>query len=160
MKLALNSIGYNRPELHKQSLDTIFRCDEIECVNVYTFIDGSIKPKWIEDYNHQYTVRDSHLGLTKNILLALKQTFGAGYDVVIHVEDDILLSRDFIRFVKYCIKHFKDNGVFSIAGYSRPDYFTETNGENCVTKTEHYSSLAVAYDRNDWRKINPHIKEE
>jgi hypothetical protein len=160
LKIALNSVGYKRPELHQQSLDTIFQCDDIDQVDIFCYIDGTSLPDFVDDYDCTVIFRNSHIGLSKNILLALKDQFTAGYDIVIHIEDDMLLSRDFVKFIVYCFEHFKEDDVFSVAGYSTPRIFSKLENETCVEKTERHSTLGVAYDRSAWNMIAPHVKEE
>ena len=69
------------------------------------------------------TVNERRLGHTLNTHTALKNGFSKG-DYVILIEDDTLLSQDFLLFHEFCSNKFKgDKNVFTVCAghYRRPD---------------------------------------
>ncbi len=66
------------------------------------------------------TINERRLGHTLNTHLALREGFSNG-EYVILIEDDTLLSQDFLLFHEFCINKFKDDkSVFTIcAGHYR-----------------------------------------
>ena len=114
MRIALCSIGYDRHNILHHSMKSLLQCDGIDGVSWTLYVDGDSHPHFINEFPCKYVSRKVHIGLTKNILFAMQEQFGLGYEVVIIVEDDVIVSSDFIRFVKCCMG-IRDNDVFSVS---------------------------------------------
>lgn len=132
MKVSMKVITttqYNRPQYTRRMLDSLIKCDKI---NEYTLI-ASVDPsdctdviwsmladarKHLDVHIH---VNDSKLGCNTNTMMALYRGFRHEYQVL-HVEDDILLSRDaLVQYEKWEESDF----AFSFSLYSkirREDY--------------------------------------
>ena len=86
-------------------------------------------------YEYRVTVRNSHHGLTKNILLGMKEAFEMTSDYVIYVEDDICIHKTYFKYMDLLMN--MDCGKVSV--YSA---YTPENGENVneVYKTHRYAA--------------------
>ena len=115
-KTLICSICYNRPEMFKISAESIMACRDKENVDWVAFVDSTIDHSGFGDYELFY--REQHLGLSKNVLMALKYGFDKGYDIVTIIEDDVVVSKDFIEYIKMCMK-LKEEDIFSVSGWSR-----------------------------------------
>ena len=70
--------------------------------------------------------RKSNLGTSKNIAFGLKQIFKK-YSKNIIIEDDILISKNFLHQMNYFLEKFSGNkNISSIEGYMYPVKFDKT----------------------------------
>ncbi len=136
---------YNRYQHIKKVIEAIKKNPISQMSTIYIFSDYSdveseiIKIKKIRKYL-QNTIgfkkkiiieRDHNLGTSKNIVMGLSQIFKK-YDKCIIIEDDILISKNFLSQMNYFLdKYSKVKRIASIEGYmypikfkkSIPDYF-------------------------------------
>lgn len=131
MKIAIIVIAFNRPARLKNLLDKLIpQCINLE-LPVYINIDG---PKLKNDSLVDYTVKTAldytnefnvflqsnheNLGCRSSVIKAIDNAF-KNYDAVIVIEDDLIISNDFILFMTHSLSFYKDyNDVGSISGYS------------------------------------------
>jgi hypothetical protein len=115
---------YNRPAYAARVLDHLSRCQGIEdyilmpCVEpgceatralVESINFAECRPRWNEQ----------RLGVNLNTRQALDTAFALA-KFVIHVEEDILLAHDALRYFEQCGREQRDNpNVFSIGAYNR-----------------------------------------
>jgi hypothetical protein len=113
-KIAVASIGFNRPELHEISLDFLSLCRRKDEVDVYIYIDDfKDDARTANLVNHakgfnkvEFVPRTGRYGLSRNIMYALLETADKGYDYVILLENDVVVSKDFLELFIYVGTHF------------------------------------------------------
>ena len=116
----ITSTHYNRPKCTRQMLDHLVRCEGIEEYKVLFFVepdtqflhakkgvtrDNRVITDIINSYdlNSEIIVNKRLLGIYKNKIKALLVGFHQS-DYVIHIEDDILLAKDPLRFYEHSKK--------------------------------------------------------
>jgi len=162
MKHAIASISYNRPEMLKLSLEYIAKLHGIEKADRFVFHDGPEPFDFLSEFNLKEVVtRSVRAGLSKNILLALKRLFEKdGYDLVTIIEDDFLLSFDFLDFTLAAHVHKTSfNDAFTISGFSNTKGDFGPEAASWITLTDWYFTGGVTFDRKDYALIEPHISD-
>jgi hypothetical protein len=125
---------YNRPEHTQRILSSLMQCSRFDECTVHIFCDGAKTPAHQAAVNASRIVvrdfashRDAHviernenLGLARSIVegvTSLVHTYGR----VIVLEDDLILSPDFLNYMLQSLDRFQDEPrVYQIAGYSFP----------------------------------------
>lgn len=134
---ALAVFAYNRPDHLKNCLASLELNHGIDSIDLHIFIDGS---KGAEGNSlHESVLRvatdfcsrrdrgsisvsPKNLGLRKSVITALTSLF-AKYDGVIVVEDDLILSSDFIDFMQQTLSCFAtDESIGSISGFAEANF--------------------------------------
>ena len=161
MRRAIVSFGFDRPEMLEASFKSIIRCPEHREYEWHCFIDGQGRVQrnfYQEDYpDIRFHIRDSRIGLNANILLAFKELFQFHkYDYILYVEDDIIVSDDFIRFCEYALFNFKDEKMFTVGALSRI-LNTSPDDAASVKRFDWYHPWGVAIDRDDFNLFSDHI---
>ena len=127
--------AFNRPDLVRKTLENLIKCDRVSETVLYVFVDG---PRFeeelhivekvkntIEEYrsffrNVVVTSRSKNLGLADSVKTGVSSILNE-YDSVIVLEDDLLVSQDFIVFMNSQLNLYKDdNRVGSISGFAPP----------------------------------------
>lgn len=110
---------YNRPEFLHLSLESEIKASEqypFETKTLFVVEHGA--PQKVLDIIKDYPfpsmciMRDQRLGLSKNILEGFKTAFDQTDNHVIYLEDDVILHKDYFKFVDKTIKVI--NNSFSI----------------------------------------------
>lgn len=108
MRTALALLGYNRPDYFERcakSLAGNTHFDEVDC---FAFLDGGPQSQltyYLPSIKRfiprcELHPRDKNLGCGRNAILARQYLFETlKYDNVIVVEDDVVLTKDYIRFL-------------------------------------------------------------
>lgn len=110
MKIALILFAYNRPKYLKRAIKTHVVPAGID---TFAFIDYSETQKKIykiiDEANIYKTIfkRPENLGLNESIKRGIQHVFNLGYDAVIVLEDDLLLSDDAIIWLEESL-HYHD----------------------------------------------------
>lgn len=115
---------FNRPAYTKQCLQALS-----ECVGISEYIlCPTVEPgcqevidlvKNVRFAEVQLEVNADKLGCNKNIWKALDRGFKQAA-FVIHVEDDVLLAPDALRFFEFCSKRYKDDpSIHTIGAFHR-----------------------------------------
>lgn len=89
--------------------------------------------------------------ISRHHFLALSEAFSLDSDVVILLEDDLIVSNDYIKFVNAHIPLLKSGGVQCISGWSDNSFGNVSNEE--ATLTTFFPGLGWAIDRSFWEKI-------
>jgi glycosyltransferase involved in cell wall biosynthesis len=134
MKIAVIIFVYNRPDMITKMLHSLKKCEGLSEHDLYVFADG---PKTdgdrekveqarqlVKDFivsqksdNTKMICRDRNIGLAKSVITGVSEIINL-YDAVICIEDDLVFSRDFLRYMDGALEKFKnDNEIWSIAGY-------------------------------------------
>lgn len=98
-KTAILIISYNRPDNFEQVIASVARNN----VNFRTFIklDNCKDQKIIAEHSKlaarilpkaSVEVRTSHVGINRNVLMSFREVFALGYDRIIYLEDDTVIS--------------------------------------------------------------------
>lgn len=126
MRIAVILFAYKRPEYLKRALATHRK---IKDVSYYAFVDHSEIQKEIIEIIHSSEIYDviiprhTGYGLDKNITEGITETFAMGFDAVIVLEDDLLLSRDaFYYLINHLILFERDKNCGSVSLYGDEFY--------------------------------------
>ncbi len=145
----------------KKSMDYISAARNIEAHDWYVYLDHhkhNLKTDF-STYNLMGVIRrPERYGLTRHILSAMKGLFESGYEEVLILEDDILISKDFLEFLDLAVK-LRDENTFTIAGISNEKVSVFGNDED-VTFIDWYLPWGVLYCKADYEKIKPHINDK
>ena len=141
------SVVFNRTEMLQLSIDY-----EIEARNYYDFPSNLTTIFLIECGSPQKTIdlvkeypfekkiitRTERFGLSKNILLGMKEAFESADDFIIHLEDDVLLHKTYFQYMDVLLR-MTDLGKFSILS---PYNFDDEGDVNEIYRGHHYAALA------------------
>lgn len=120
MKIALILFAYNRPKYLKKAIKTHVIPAGID---TFAFIDYSETQKEIYkiiDEAHIYKTifkRPENLGLNESIKRGIQHVFNLGYDAVIVLEDDLLLSNDALEYLKHNLKYYTHPYIYAVSCY-------------------------------------------
>jgi len=105
--------GYNRPEFFYRTMESLVKNPEVKDYNIIFALENDVNQAYfdiIESFRDglRFDVikRPQRYGCTRNILEGLKTAIERSDEYVIVVEDDVVVSRDFLRFLDYCYRHF------------------------------------------------------
>ena len=167
--IAVASTGYNRPEMQDLSLEYLAKCPEAKNTPVHLYIDHGMSLNEAEALRSKYksSFKEVHLeyrptkfGLSRNILLALKHMFET-YDLVCLLEDDILVSNDFLKYHQYIQNNFITDDIFTVSGYARHRVNNKLeNPVSIIYKLSGYYPDGVVFNRKDFEIIKPYINED
>jgi len=126
---------YNRPNHTRQTLLNLSRCDTAKESDLFIYSDAprdetseeSVNQvreiirhyKDIECFKNVHIVlQDSNCGLERSIISGVTKVMRE-YGCAIVLEDDIVVSRDFLKFMNGALEAFRDDSkVWSVSGYS------------------------------------------
>lgn len=184
---------YNRPDHTKKTLNSIFENSKEDFIRLHIFLDG---PKNEKDQDKQIEIKniikeykninkgiqlieyhnDQNNGLAKSIINGVSKVFEQeDTDFVIVLEDDIVISAVFIKYMNYMNRKLKENqNVWSISGFN--PIAKEIEEKGLLNSGEYFmhgraSSWGWAtwrdrWEKNDWstesllKKIDPETKEK
>lgn len=116
--------GYNRPEFFYQTMESLVKNPEIKDYGLLFALESDVDQRYFDiiqtfkDGLKMETVKwPERYGLTKGILEGLKIAFSKSDEYVILLEDDVVVSKDFLGFLDYCYRHFyKLDGNIAVIG--------------------------------------------
>lgn len=122
---------YNRPEHTARTLDALASALDAESSPVVIFADGAKSAadaesvaavhnicKQKRNFASQIVVeREKNMGLAQNIISGVTKIFEK-YETVVVLEDDIVVSPYFIRYINSALSFYDNRGIFSISGYT------------------------------------------
>lgn len=135
--------AFNRPEALRNTIHSLLRNTEAQESELYVFVDGARpdkpgeteKVKDVQEYvksikgfkNVHYTFSERNKGLGASIIQGVTAVINQ-YGKVIVLEDDLVLSRDFLSYMNSGLVFYKDfQKVFSICGWGakvrKPDSY-------------------------------------
>lgn len=139
MRTPIAIFSYNRVDELKRLIDSLSKCNHVNEHDAYIFSDG---PKWKRpDDNNKIKCVRQYISLLeennpfKNLyIIYLKRNNGCRKSVidgltyvlgkhgrVIHLEDDLIVSIDFLDYMDNALDYFKnDDRIFSISGFAFP----------------------------------------
>ncbi len=134
MKTPIAVFTYNRPVHTARLLDSLSRCTRLDECDVHIFCDGPKKPEhrpaveasrqvvrqWAEGHPAAVVEREDNLGLARSIVTGVSELCAA-YGRVIVLEDDLVLSPDFLDYMLQALDRYADSPeVYQVAGYLLP----------------------------------------
>ena len=135
MKLApVVLFTFNRPDHTKKTLEALAANEWVEHTNLYVFSDGPrnesdvLKINEVREIIHafknqsvflnfQVFKREKNKGLANSVIEGVSQVF-LDYDSVIVLEDDLITSSDFIKYMNDALVFYKDSDAGSVTGYN------------------------------------------
>ena len=128
----ITTTTWRRPHFYKQVLDSLAKCDGIEDYTILNVMDKDIAQPYARKFHEkvieEHPLRDQiithaadiNLGCCRNTWRALKLGFELADNFLIYIEDDDIVSPDYLRYMEYCDERFKDDlDVFCVVGYNR-----------------------------------------
>lgn len=162
-------IAYNREEHLKQTFEALSSNIDAEYTRLYCYIDG---PKNVNDANIQTKIikiikffnanfksvkiihRNKNYGLANNISMAVTEVI-TKYGKVIVVEDDIITSNSFIRYMNDALNFYQnEKKVWHIAAHSEIN-FEEKENEIYLWRLMSCWGWATWQDRWSYYEKNP-----
>ncbi len=163
---------YNRVELTRQTLLAMAENDLVEQTELYIFSDGPKKEADVSKVNavrelvHEYAqsgiFRKVHIkeasqnmGLANSVISGVSEVIKQ-YGKVIVLEDDLITSKSFLKFMNDCLNFYEDDKkVWSIGGTTQPLKALENypksiyacyRGESCG-----WATWLNRWERVDWK---------
>jgi len=114
----------------------------IKVKNVHNFLKTKRSNKF------RIIIRKNHLGLKENCFQAYDFMFSI-FDKVIYLEDDILIKKNFLQFMKKNLFLYENNKkVMSITGYSFPFKLPDNYKHDIF-----FSKRATSWSQASWRRV-------
>ena len=163
---------YNRLDYTRRMMDSLLECEDIEKHKIIFFSDGPNPILGENDVNKIKEVREYISETSKKHLKEYEMFFskdhkacrtsiiqGISYalsqkEAVIHVEDDLILSKLFLRYMDSALDYFKGkDNVWSVSGYT-PPFFDEEGDYPDVFMLQRISSWGMGIWKDRWEKID------
>jgi glycosyltransferase involved in cell wall biosynthesis len=115
MKKAIVLTAYNRPEYLSETLESWNQVRGLEDWDFFVFVDPSdrqwevVQTLGVLDVTKSIQINPERYGVLLNPWVAFETTFGRGYDFVLRIEDDIVVSDDILEYFNWAIEEFRDN---------------------------------------------------
>ena len=131
MKKIITVKLWNRPPYLKKLVDSLEKLSGIEEYKVIFSVDksGDKETKIIKHILENSTLNkdvyyhDTNLGCAGNTRFCLDKGFEANSDYVIHLEDDTIPAKDYLKFMEWGYEKSKNNkNIFAICPFVRKDY--------------------------------------
>lgn len=162
---------YNRPEHTKKTIEALKLNEFASDSDLFIFSDGpkvgsDDKVKKVKEYIKVVTgfksltivEREKNFGLAANIIAGVTEIINK-YGVVIVLEDDIITSSNFLKYMNMSLEKYEnDERIYSISGFNVkmaiPDYY-----KNDVFLSYRHSSWGWATWKNRWLEADWNIAE-
>ena len=126
MQTVISMTAFRRPVYLSRVLSRLQRCDGIADCELFVSIEPGCAEvldlvRSIDFCDVTFWVNKAVLGINMNTLKVLMRAFERPFsDFVIHVEDDILLSNDAIRYFEHCRDAYReDKDILSVTAYHK-----------------------------------------
>ncbi|MBS0176752.1 MAG: glycosyltransferase family 2 protein [Nitrospira sp.] len=172
MKLApVVVFAYNRPLHLQRTLDALAACRLAKRTEVHVFADGPRKPAAAEavaEVRHVLELEaragrflalhvhasDVNLGLANSIIRGVGQVLATS-DRVIVLEDDLLVTADFLEFMNDCLEYYKDNAsIGAVTGFcpleALPRGYAEDVFVVCRNSSQGWGTWGRVWQDVDW----------
>ena len=171
---------YRRLKTLKRTINSLQKNNISNNTQIYIFSDG---PKNSNDYNDVIKVRNylkkiknfkqkkiifrkKNIGLAKNIIDGTTQVLSLKKKAII-LEDDILVSENFLEFMNYCLDTFNDNKkIWHINGWNYPIELNATKEDIFYWRGMHcwgwatWSNRWKKFQKNPEKLINSFSKDQ
>jgi hypothetical protein len=118
-KVAVILTTFERPEFFSQVVEGINKCDELEDVPIFVYMDGGARAKQSEitelvkkiKFKHKYAIRRTvNYGANKNFLWALRDIFeDLKFDYIGFLEEDCVVGKNYFKFCYDSFQKIKKN---------------------------------------------------
>ena len=162
--------AYNRARHLQRLVDSLLQNPECVSTDLYIFADGERTPgdplvKAVSDTidgikgfkSINVTKRNKNIGLASNIIDGVTSTINLHGEAIV-LEDDLVVTPIFLRYMRDALNYYKDTKAFSIAGYTPPvdipnDYKHDTYAimRNC--------SWGWATWKDRWMQVDWDVKD-
>lgn len=161
---------YNRPAHTLRLLKSLLGCHEFFSSKVYVFSDGpkhEADRKKVENVRRiiselmsgidcQLTYRENNLGLAMSVISGITEVLKDHMSVIV-LEDDLVVSSDFLKYMNWGLQVFRDNPqIFSLTGFSFPEkYFSlPANYSHSVFLSPRCGSWSWGTWRDRWAEVD------
>lgn len=125
---------YSRPQHTELALDALSHCTRLDACCIYIYCDGPKTPeqatvvaesrrvvhRWASSLKATVVEREHNLGLARSIVTGVTDLCQQ-YGRVIVLEDDLVVSPDFLEYMLQALDLYKDaTNVYQISGYMFP----------------------------------------
>jgi hypothetical protein len=163
---------YNRPEHTRQTVEYLSKNRLAESSNIFIFSDGpkndkdeqkvSVLRKYLKSIQGfkeiKITEREKNLGLANSVISGVSQIFKS-YEKVIVLEDDIISSPSFLKFMNDALDFYKaDEKIFSVSGYPYPVKIPDSYNKD-IFIAHRASSWGWGTWKDRWEKVDWEMKD-
>lgn len=156
---------YKRLDTLKQAVKSLLQNELAALSDLYVFSDAAASEKDIEAVNEvrrfvesikgfksiAFRFSQKNNGLAKSVIDGVTDVINR-YDKVIVLEDDLMVSDNFLSFMNESLEFYKNNNqMFSVAGYTMP---IKTSADADVYFTKRASCWGWGTWKNRWENID------
>lgn len=153
--------SHNRPEYLKKVLEGLSKNDNLDKFILLTAEEPGCEENQklfsnVDFIEIKRTIRPEKFGCNKNTITAINDAFN-DYDFVCILEEDVVPSSDFLNFILWGNKEFKDNkDIFNLSGwFNDKDDFADFSDFNDICKTRPaFNCWGWATWKDRWNSIN------
>jgi hypothetical protein len=161
-------IGYRRIDLIERRLQELKLNMKIP---VFVSIDGGLteseimkikallgKQQWDEEFNSfTYRILEKNFGLANHITSAITECLDQ-YDYVIVIEDDVVISRNFIASMMLGFEILRQStDIYAVGGFSAYKNWMTLGLKNRWRKSKYFSAWGWGTSRSVWNKYQLHL---
>lgn len=154
MKGAVTLTAWQRPDHTRRVLRALEQCRGVEDWYLFASVDAPAHPEVVAALEavdfmaSRVHVADRKLGCNNNTWYPMDQAFAAGFDFVVHMEDDHLLAPDAFEFFDWGRQFLDDEMLFNLSAFDKE---TRDPGDGQVVRRDWFTSTgAWAIDEKRW----------
>lgn len=117
--------AYRRPVMLHLNLNSLIKCDGIRNYRLLFALDGShdrqakeIIDNSCSNLDREIIERSTRYGLSKNILEGMKMASKNTRDYFIVIEEDVRVTKDFLKWQEYVHEHFFKDNILASYGFA------------------------------------------
>ncbi len=163
---------YNRPEHTKRTVESLIKNSLASKSALFIFSDGANRDKdeqnvkAVRDYiitikgfdKIEIVVRKKNYGLANSVISGINEVFNS-YDNAIVLEDDIISSPYFLKYMNEVLNFFEDDiRIYSVTGYTFPIKIPK-NYNNSLYLSPRASSWGWGTWKDRWEKVDWEVKD-
>lgn len=174
-KAPIVMIGFNRPEIQRMTLENVVKAEGSKDRDIYAFIDGPREGRaddiensanvaaLFEEYKRnlpQLVIckREKNLGCRGNIIASVTEVVNK-YGRVIVIEDDILVSRTFLRYMDEALDLYQDDSrIWCINAYVNERMQVPRAYRHDVYLTHRFMCFGWATWKDRWNAVDHELK--
>lgn len=163
---------YNRPEHTKETIKALKENDLSNESELFIFSDAPRSEMEVENVNRVRTIVDNVQGFKKVTIVKAKNNKGLAnsviggvteiinkYGKVIVLEDDLITSRDFLKYMNEALSFYNDKShIWSISGYT-PNFTVPRGYEWDVFAIPRACSWGWGTWKNRWNNIDWEVRD-
>lgn len=169
-KTALLIFGWNRPQYMQLMLKTVRRNKKLDTFIYLDYCQDVMKTKKLVALCKLYLphaniiVRQRRYGCQNNIDLARLQTFNKGYDRIIVLEDDFLISDNYFQLLQNALDWCEQNCpkicmIIGWTGFSNYKSYNKNNFKPYELSFSRMHMLGYILSKNGWSKMYNYYKQ-